>query len=424
MSAPSGNLVSVNGVEKIYRRGSEEIHVLKGLDLGVPSGDFLALMGPSGSGKSTLLNLIGGLDRATAGTVEIGGERVDQMSDHALAGWRARHIGLVFQFYNLLPVLTAERNVELPLLLTHLSKAERRRHVEAALSVVGLSNRSRHFPRQLSGGEQQRVGIARAIVTDPTILLCDEPTGDLDRKSGDEILGLLQALNREHGKTIIMVTHDPHASARAKRIVYLNKGRLFAENPRMRFVYLVWRNLARKKLRTTLTLLSILVAFLLYGFLGAIRQSLTAGVSMANADRLVVRHKVSIIQMLPVSYKQRIERIAGVTSAVHQTWFAGIYQDPKNFFASMPVEPGEYLAMYPELLLPEAQRKAWVDRPHRGHRRSVPRQPVRLESRRQNHAALGDLAAGRTERRLGFRPGRHLRRCEEEHRHLVLLLPL
>src|SRR6266545_1303586 len=231
MNTNDGTLVRVQGVDKVFHRGSEEIHVLSGLELEVPKGEFLALMGPSGSGKSTLLNLIGGLDRATRGSVEIGGERVDQMSDRQLAAWRARHVGLVFQFYNLLPVLTAERNVELPLLLTHLSKTERREHVETALKVVGLSHRSRHYPRQLSGGEQQRTGIARAIVTDPTLLLCDEPTGDLDRKSGDEILGLLQALNREQGKTILMVTHDPHASARASRIVYLNKGQLFEEKP-------------------------------------------------------------------------------------------------------------------------------------------------------------------------------------------------
>src|SRR6266542_5052165 len=226
-----GVLVRVNDVEKVFHRGSEEIHVLTGLSLDVPRGEFLALMGPSGSGKSTLLSLIGGLDRATRGTVQVGGEPIDRMSDRELAAWRARHVGLVFQFYNLLPVLNAERNVELPLLLTHLSKAERRKHVETALSVVGLAHRAKHYPRTLSGGEQQRVGIARAIVTDPTLLLCDEPTGDLDRKSGDEILGLLQALNREHGKTIVMVTHDPHASARANRIVYLNKGQLFAEKP-------------------------------------------------------------------------------------------------------------------------------------------------------------------------------------------------
>jgi putative ABC transport system ATP-binding protein len=227
----NGVLVDVDNVEKNFKRGSEEIHVLSGLTLKVPQGEFLALMGPSGSGKTTLLNLIGGLDRATKGSVSIGGERIDQMSDRQLAAWRARHVGLVFQFYNLLPVLTAERNVELPLLLTHLSKKERRKHVETALNVVGLSHRTRHFPRQLSGGEQQRVGIARAIVTDPTLLLCDEPTGDLDRKSGDEILSLLQALNKEHGKTIVMVTHDPHASARASRTVYLDKGQLSTEKP-------------------------------------------------------------------------------------------------------------------------------------------------------------------------------------------------
>ena len=228
MSASNEILVRVRGADKVFHRGSEEIHVLSGLNLEVPSGEFLALMGPSGSGKSTLLNLIGGLDRATRGTVEIGGERIDSMSDRQLAAWRSRHIGLVFQFYNLLPVLNAERNVELPLLLTHLSKAERRKHVAAALKVVGLAHRAGHYPRTLSGGEQQRTGIARAIVTDPTILLCDEPTGDLDRKTGDEILSLLQALNREHGKTIIMVTHDPHASARASRTVHLDKGQLSA----------------------------------------------------------------------------------------------------------------------------------------------------------------------------------------------------
>ena len=228
MSTENGALVRVHDVTKSFRRGSEDIHVLANLDLEVKHGEFLALMGPSGSGKSTLLNLIGGLDRASTGTVQIGADRIDQLGDRPLAAWRARHVGFVFQFYNLMAALDAERNVELPLLLTRLSKKERREHAATALKVVGLSNRSRHFPRQLSGGEQQRVGIARAIVTDPTLLLCDEPTGDLDRKSGDEILGLLQALNREHGKTIIMVTHDPHASARASRTVHLDKAQLSA----------------------------------------------------------------------------------------------------------------------------------------------------------------------------------------------------
>ncbi len=224
-----GVLVKVRGVHKVFHRGGERIDVLQGLDLDIPRGDFLALMGPSGSGKSTLLNLLGGLDTPTQGAIEVGGQRIDQMSGGRLAAWRARHVGFVFQLYNLLPVLTAERNVELPLLLTSLGRAQRKQHVATALGVVGLTDRAKHFPRQLSGGQEQRVGIARAIVTDPTLLLCDEPTGDLDRKSGDEVLNLLQGLNREHNKTIIMVTHDPHAAARATRVLYLDKGVLAKE---------------------------------------------------------------------------------------------------------------------------------------------------------------------------------------------------
>ncbi len=227
--AMNGTLVEVRDLHKVFRRGTERIDVLQGLTLDIPSGDFLALMGPSGSGKSTLLNLIGGLDTPTQGRISVGGEHIDRMSGAGLAAWRARHIGFVFQLYNLIPVLTAERNVELPLLLTKLSRAQRRKHATTALEIVGLGDRAKHYPRQLSGGQEQRVGIARAIVTDPTLLLCDEPTGDLDRKSGDEILDLLQALNREHGKTIIMVTHDPHAAARAKRTLYLDKGVLVKE---------------------------------------------------------------------------------------------------------------------------------------------------------------------------------------------------
>ena len=228
-NSTDGTLVKVHGVDKVFKRGSEVIHVLGGLDLEIPSGEFLALMGPSGSGKSTLLNLIGGLDRPSEGRVEVGGQRIDKLSNRKLAGWRARHVGLVFQFYNLMPVLSAQKNVELPLLLTKLSRAERKKRAAIALDVVGLSHRTGHYPRQLSGGEQQRTGIARAIVTDPTLLLCDEPTGDLDRKSGDEILDLLQALNREQGKTIIMVTHDIHAAARATRTLHLDKGQLSTE---------------------------------------------------------------------------------------------------------------------------------------------------------------------------------------------------
>jgi putative ABC transport system ATP-binding protein len=231
MTAEHDLLVKVTGVDKVFQRGSEEIHVLGGLNLDIPKGEFLALMGPSGSGKSTLLNLIGGLDKPSQGTVEVAGHSIGKLSGRRLAAWRARHIGLVFQFYNLMPVLNAQKNVELPLLLTSLSRSQRKAHARTALEIVGLSHRTGHYPRQLSGGEQQRVGIARAIVTDPTLLLCDEPTGDLDRKAGDEILDLLQALNAEQGKTIIMVTHDIHAAARASRTLYLNKGQLMTESP-------------------------------------------------------------------------------------------------------------------------------------------------------------------------------------------------
>ena len=228
-AATAPPIVRIRDLVKEYRRGAEVVRVLDGLSLDIRQGDFVALMGPSGSGKSTLLNLIGGLDRPTSGSLEVEGLRVDQLTDASLGRWRADHVGFIFQMYNLLPVLTAERNVELPLLLTKLSRKERRRHVEVALRVVGLTDRARHYPRQLSGGQEQRVGIARAIVIDPTLLLCDEPTGDLDRKAGDEILDLLQALNRENGKTIVMVTHDPHAAARAKRVLYLDKGVLTTE---------------------------------------------------------------------------------------------------------------------------------------------------------------------------------------------------
>jgi len=222
-------LVTIRNVEKQFHRGSEDINVLRGLDLDIAEREFLALMGPSGSGKSTLLNLLAGLDRPTSGTIEVAGERIDSMSRGQLAHWRSRHVGFVFQFYNLLPVLSAERNVELPLLLTNLSGSERKKHVATALEIVGLTHRAKHTPRTLSGGEQQRVGIARAIVTDPTLILADEPTGDLDRKSGDSILDLLQSLNREQGKTIVMVTHDPHAAQRASRRMYMVDGQLSSE---------------------------------------------------------------------------------------------------------------------------------------------------------------------------------------------------
>jgi putative ABC transport system ATP-binding protein len=225
----SDGLVQISDVHKHFTRGSERIDVLKGVNLQIAEGDFLALMGPSGSGKTTLLNLIGGLDTPTEGAVDVAGLRVSSLRGSRLSRWRSENIGFVFQLYNLLPKLTAERNVELPLLLTSLSRKDRRERVAIALKVVGLADRAKHYPSQLSGGQEQRVGIARAIVTDPTLLLCDEPTGDLDRKAGDEILDLLQALNRDHGKTIVMVTHDPHAADRARRRLHLEKGILSGE---------------------------------------------------------------------------------------------------------------------------------------------------------------------------------------------------
>jgi putative ABC transport system ATP-binding protein len=220
------HLVEIRGLTKTYVRGREKIEVLHGLDLDIPRGDFVALMGPSGSGKTTLLNLIGGLDTPTAGSIMVDGRRIDQLSSGELARWRATHVGFVFQFYNLLPVLSAQRNVELPLLLTTLSAAQRRQHAEIALTLVGLQDRARHKPKELSGGQEQRVAIARAIVSDPTLLVCDEPTGDLDRVTADEILTLLQMLNREHEKTVVMVTHDPKAAEYARRQLHLDKGTL------------------------------------------------------------------------------------------------------------------------------------------------------------------------------------------------------
>jgi putative ABC transport system ATP-binding protein len=217
-------LIEIRGVTKTYRRGGESIEVLHGVDLDIPRGDFLALMGPSGSGKTTLLNLIGGLDTPTAGSITFDGERIDQLGSAQLSAWRAATVGFVFQFYNLLPVLSAQRNVELPLLLTNLGASERRRRAEIALTLVGLRDRARHKPKELSGGQEQRVAIARAIVSDPMLLVCDEPTGDLDRATAHEIMVLLQMLNREHGKTIVMVTHDPKAAEYAGRALHLDKG--------------------------------------------------------------------------------------------------------------------------------------------------------------------------------------------------------
>jgi putative ABC transport system permease protein len=353
------HLVRLAAVDKLFRRGAETIHVLDGLDLEIPPGEFLALMGPSGSGKSTLLNLIGGLDRPTSGTVTVSGQRIDQMKERRLAAWRARHVGLVFQFYNLLPVLTAERNVELPLLLTHLSKKERRKHVETALGIVGLAHRHRHYPRQLSGGEQQRVGIARAIVTDPTLLLCDEPTGDLDRASSDGVPSPgAQPESRQDGGD-----GHPRPARRGARGAHPapRQGAALRGAGGVKFARLLWANLGRRRLRTFLTVLSILVAFVLYGYLSAIRTAFRSGIEVAGLDRLVVRHKVSIIQLLPESYQRRMERLPGVDLVTFATWFGGFYQKQSNFFAQMPVEPGPFLAMFPEYQLTPEEKKAWLE---------------------------------------------------------------
>ena len=221
-----GALVEIRSLSKVYERGRQRIEVLHHIDMDVQEGDFVALMGPSGSGKTTLLNLIGGLDSPTEGTLTVAGERIERLGQAALARWRAAHVGFVFQFYNLLPMLSAQRNVELPLLLTKLTAKERRRNAAVALQLVGLAERATHKPSELSGGQQQRVAIARAIVSDPTLLVCDEPTGDLDRQSAEEVLRLLQQLNHDHGKTVVMVTHDPKAAEYAARVLHLDKGTL------------------------------------------------------------------------------------------------------------------------------------------------------------------------------------------------------
>jgi len=225
-----GTLVQINNVSKVYERGKQKVEVLHHINLDIQQGDFLALMGPSGSGKTTLLNLIGGLDSPTDGSLQVGDQRIDKLSQGALARWRAANVGFVFQFYNLLPMLTAQRNVELPLLLTKLSAAQRKKNASIALQLVGLGDRAAHKPTELSGGQQQRVAIARAIVSDPTLLVCDEPTGDLDRQSAEDVLGLLQTLNRQHGKTIVMVTHDPKAAEYASHTLHLDKGTLVEQS--------------------------------------------------------------------------------------------------------------------------------------------------------------------------------------------------
>ncbi len=422
MPASPASLVRVHGVHKYYTRGSERIDVLRGVNLEVPAGEFLALMGPSGSGKTTLLNLLGGLDAPSGGTIEVGGVDIGGLGGSALARWRARHIGFVFQLYNLLPVLTAERNVELPLLLAPLSKAERRKRVAIALKVVGLSDRARHYPRQLSGGQEQRVGIARAIVTDPTLLLCDEPTGDLDRKAGDEVLDLLRALNREHGKTIVMVTHDPARGRAGDAHDPSRQGRAH-RGAGMKFLPLVWRTLWRRKIRTTFTLGCIFVAFLLFGLLMTIRAAFSIGVELAGLDRLVIIHKVSLIMPLPVCVPGAAGDGAGRGGGDAQYLVRRHLPGSGELLRPDRARAGAVLrASIPSIRLPADQMKAWLADRQGAVGGPRPGRPVRLEGRRSDSHPGHHLAAEvRRRRHLGVQPRRHLRRRQGRRQDAVLL---
>src|SRR3954470_6585757 len=374
-------LIELRDVTKSYKRDANEISVLDRVSITVDEGDFLGLMGPSGSGKSTLLNLLAGIDRPTRGSIRIGGTEVSSLSERALAGWRARHIGFIFQLYNLIPVLTAFENVELPLLLTTLSKKQRRDHVLTALGIVGLTDREAHYPRQLSGGQEQRVAIARAIVTDPTLLLADEPTGDLDAKSAAEVLTLLQRLNGEYKKTIVMVTHDPHAAERATHLLHLEKG-LLVEQARgttagwwsaslsggrsadeeyaMKFIGLVFKSARRSKRRTALTILSVALAVFLFSALRAVLQGFDAVSAASSAQRLVTIRSTSMIFSMPTSHGEAIRSTPGVQDITWANWFGGIYKDPKNFFGQFAIDPESYLRMYPEVLLSADDKQAFL----------------------------------------------------------------
>ena len=350
MSEP---VIAIDHVEKVYRRDQILIPVLNDINLKVPAGEFVALMGPSGSGKTTLLNLIAGIDTPTRGRIVIGGKDIATMSQTALAAWRSSNVGFIFQLYNLLPVLNAFENVELPLLLTKLSRKERRQHVETALKVVNLSDRMDHYPRQLSGGQEQRVAIARAIVSDPNILVADEPTGDLDAKSGDEILELLRRLNQEFGKTIVMVTHDPkaagarppHDPSRQRNPPRGRADRDRDDEGRMKYLRLIWKNVFRKKLRTTLTASSIVLVLVLIVILTSLLQAMQADPSGGKgSNRLVVQHATGLGNFLPLSQRQRIEQIPGVVAVSPEIWFGGVYKDdrPENWIGQLSADPDIY----------------------------------------------------------------------------------
>jgi putative ABC transport system ATP-binding protein len=337
-------MVRLAALSKKFVKGKETISIFDQLDIAIARGDFVAVMGPSGSGKTTLLNLLGGIDHADSGEIHVAGQRIDALSEGELARFRAANVGFIFQFYNLMPMLTAAQNVELPLLLTRLRGKERAKRVETALAVVNLADRMKHYPREMSGGQQQRVAIARSIVSDPNLLLCDEPTGDLDRTSADEILSILQLLNKDLGKTIVMVTHDPAAARYARRTWHLDKGRfvekdlahesIWPHKPgpcRMNDFVLVRKNLFRKKLRAGLMIVSIFVAFLIFGMLASFYRAFTVGEEVAAADRLVVVNKINFTQPLPIAYFNRVKAMEGVRQVAHLNWFGGYYQEPKNF---------------------------------------------------------------------------------------------
>ena len=342
---------------KSYRRGDQIVPVLIDITFDIAAGDYVALMGPSGSGKSTLLNLIAGIDKPDSGTLHVGGVDITDAGEAELAAWRSRNVGFIFQFYNLMPVLTAFENVELPLLLTDLTARERREHVTAALGMVGLSDRVEHYPSELSGGQQQRVAIARAIITDPTILVADQPTGDLDRASAVDILKMMDRLNRELGKTIIMVTHDPHAAEQARGVTASRERRVDAVTA---YLKLVVKNAFRQKLRTALTMLGIVVAILAFGLLRTVVDAWYAGSEAASATRLVTRNAISLVFSLPLTYYSQIKQVAGVKSVSYANWFGGVYIREKNFFPQFAVQTSTYFDLYPEFVVPPEQMREFL----------------------------------------------------------------
>src|SRR6187397_103943 len=339
-------MVRLTGVAKRFTKGKETISIFDHLDLAIPRGDFIAVMGPSGSGKTTLLNLLGGIDRADAGEIAVADHRIDGLSEGELAAWRAANIGFIFQFYNLMPMLTAAQNVELPLLLTRLNRKERAERVHTALSVVGLADRIKHRPREMSGGQQQRVAIARAIVSDPNLLLCDEPTGDLDRQSADEILSILQLLNSELCQARPASRQGPFRRTGAGRVNDFD---------------LVRKNLFRRKLRASLMIVSILIAFMIFGVLAGFYRAFTLGEDRAAADRMITVNKINFTQPMPIAYFNRVRALDGVRQVTFANWFGGYYQDPKNFLMSLAIEPTTYFDVYrSEFEVPPEQLQAFM----------------------------------------------------------------